>query len=371
MADQIVSLGEQIKPQTDLQGAVQLAERLYGITVEAARELDGYDDKNYHLKVTKPSSNKYLPQLWPHGYVFKIMNSSDSKKLDFVEAQCEIMMHLDKHGISTPQPQKNCSGRYFCLEKLQNVSENKDNNESKKHVVRLLTFQDGTLLKDVPKSWSLYYEVGRYTAQLDLILKEFFHPAYKHYSSLWLLKNAPKIKEYLFVVDDVTKTATVADVIQQFEENILSRFENLQSGMIHGDINEVNLLCKQNNTGDWYVSAVLDLGDSHHSAYVLELAIAMAYMILLGEDIETGTHVIAGYCSLHSLPLDELKLLRVAVCARLCQSLVLGLYTHTQDPDNKYVLSTQTAGWSLLERLWSFDAQQLEEMWFSRLPNDS
>ncbi|KAG8247502.1 hypothetical protein J6590_059239 [Homalodisca vitripennis] len=141
--------------------------------------------------------------------------------------------------------------------------------------------------------------------------------------------------------------------------------------MIHGDINEVNLLCKQNNTGDWYVSAVLDLGDSHHSAYVLELAIAMAYMILLGEDIETGTHVIAGYCSLHSLPLDELKLLRVAVCARLCQSLVLGLYTHTQDPDNKYVLSTQTAGWSLLERLWSFDAQQLEEMWFSRLPNDS
>uniref|UniRef100_A0A1B6KNZ1 Hydroxylysine kinase n=1 Tax=Graphocephala atropunctata TaxID=36148 RepID=A0A1B6KNZ1_9HEMI len=246
MADQIVRLGEQIKPQIDLQGAVQLAERLYGISVEAARELDGYDDKNYHLKVTNPPTNKYLTQLWPHGYVLKIMNSSDSKKLDCVEAQCEVMIHLDRHGIATPQPQKSCAGGYFCLEKLQNRSGNKDNN-GKEHVVRLLTYQDGTLLKDAPKSSTLFYEVGRYTAQLDLMLKDFSHPAYKHYSSLWLLKNAPKIKEYLFVIDDETKTSTVTSVIQQFEEKLASRFDNLQSGkeFFHGTKRILLQLCLQ------------------------------------------------------------------------------------------------------------------------------
>lgn len=80
--------------------------------------------------------------------------------------------------------------------------------------------------------------------------------------------------------------------------------------MIHGDIHDQNLLC-QLVDGEWSINAVLDLGDSHYSAYVIELALATAYMILQSGLVESGTHVIAGYCSVLPLPLDELRLLKV------------------------------------------------------------
>lgn len=52
MEGKVVAPGEQIQPQIDLSGAVRLAEKLFGIKVETATELNGYDDKNYHLQVT-------------------------------------------------------------------------------------------------------------------------------------------------------------------------------------------------------------------------------------------------------------------------------------------------------------------------------
>lgn len=41
----------------------------------------------------------------------------------------------------------------------------------KEHVVRLLTFQPGSILKDVPGSTALYSEVGIFAAKVDIILK--------------------------------------------------------------------------------------------------------------------------------------------------------------------------------------------------------
>lgn len=52
MESKVVAPGEQIQPQIDLSGAVRLAEKCFGIKVETAKELNGYDDKNYHLQVT-------------------------------------------------------------------------------------------------------------------------------------------------------------------------------------------------------------------------------------------------------------------------------------------------------------------------------
>lgn len=56
---------------------------------------------------------------------------------------------------------------------------------------------------------------------------------------------------------------------------------------------------------------------------------------------------------------------QLCVCARLCQSLVLGLYTHKFDSDNTYLLTTQKAGWKLLEDLYSRTDSQVIELWNS------
>ncbi|XP_054277230.1 hydroxylysine kinase-like [Macrosteles quadrilineatus] len=368
MADQIVAPGEEIKPKIRLAEAITLAEHLYGIDVCEAKELDGYDDKNYHLKAKSITNNKNIPHISPHGYVLKIMNSSDSEKIDCVQAQCEIMIHLGNNGIQTPQPQKSTDGSLFCIQELP--QNNKDNKPSKKHAVRLLTFVDGKMLKDLPWTLKFHFDVGVYTARLDLVLQNFSHPAYKQYSSLWMLKNMPTIEDYLFVFKETDKRIEmVKEVVQSFKDQVLKNLGSLKSGMIHGDIHDQNLLC-QLIDGEWSINAVLDFGDSHYSAYVIELALATAYMILQSGLVESGTHVIAGYCSILPLPLDELKLLKVCVCARLCQSLVLGLYTHSLYPSNDYVLTTQAGGWQLLTQIWTMDRAALENQWFAQLPRE-
>lgn len=48
----VLTPGEQIKPQLCLDEAIKLAEVLYGLRGVTGVELNGYDDKNIHLKVT-------------------------------------------------------------------------------------------------------------------------------------------------------------------------------------------------------------------------------------------------------------------------------------------------------------------------------
>lgn len=44
--------GAQIRPIISVEQARQLVEKLYGIQVLSIIELEAYDDKNYHIKVT-------------------------------------------------------------------------------------------------------------------------------------------------------------------------------------------------------------------------------------------------------------------------------------------------------------------------------
>jgi hypothetical protein len=64
--------------------AVQLIQRLYGLKVKTIQELYSYDDKNFLITVSDSWENKNIEQLWPHGYVFKILNSVDSMSTNHV-----------------------------------------------------------------------------------------------------------------------------------------------------------------------------------------------------------------------------------------------------------------------------------------------
>jgi len=44
--------GEDIQPHLSQQTAKTLVQRLYGLKDVIVEELDGYDDKNYHVKVS-------------------------------------------------------------------------------------------------------------------------------------------------------------------------------------------------------------------------------------------------------------------------------------------------------------------------------
>ena len=61
-----------------------LISALYGLYIIEYRKLASYDDINYHVKVKQSSTNRNIPEVSRNGYVLKILNSEDSKSLDFL-----------------------------------------------------------------------------------------------------------------------------------------------------------------------------------------------------------------------------------------------------------------------------------------------
>jgi len=174
----------------------------------------------------------------------------------------------------------------------------------------------------------------------------------------------------LSAVKDEEKRGIVEDVLAAFDKNILANIDTFAKGIIHGDFNEQNILVTETAKGNEFkVSGVIDFGDTSLSYYVFELAIAMAYMMIESKELSTGGLVIAGYGMIRNIPENERKVLKVCVAARLCQSLVLGAYSHSLDPENSYLLLTQEAGWDLLRRLWAEPDKNLEELWTKTADN--
>lgn len=324
--------------------------------------------------------NPIIPNIWPHGYVLKVTNALDSKKVGIFDAQTQLMLFLSQQNIQCPRPVMNIYGKYHSLEKIGSAQNN----------VRLLEFQPGKVFQDVLKTNNLYYQAGEYVAKVDTALKDFKHDAFDSHVTLWHMQSLPNLKEFLYVITDVERKDVVEQVIVAFETQVLQNSDKFARGVIHGDFNTHNILVnKTDRLNEFKVSGIIDFGDVSYSHYLFELAIAMAYMILQSEDIETGGLVIAGYSMIRNIPQEELDVLKVififqfylqwivliynhfqvCVAARLCQSLVLGAYTHTQDPENDYVLSTQNAGWKLLFEMWAQPPNVLEELWASTADN--
>ncbi|XP_071653850.1 hydroxylysine kinase isoform X2 [Temnothorax longispinosus] len=328
--DTLLIPGQHIRPPVTEETAVALLERLYGMRATSVRELNAYDDRNYHVVCDGPPANPHAINLEKTGYVLKVINSLDSRKTDVIEAQTELMIFLNQRDVCCPLPVKNVNGAYFSLETLK--SEN-------------------TMEK---------YAIGSFTARIDEILTGFNHPAYDDHKSLWMLTSVPRVQQFTYAIKSSLDKQLVHDVIVSFQREVLPIMDQLEQTVIHGDLNEHNIIVSPDGKD---IAAVIDFGDSHRTCRVFELAIVLCYMILQTADVGMGRHVVEGYERIKKLTDVEKKTLKISVCARICQSLVMGAYSYLHDPENQYLLSTQKTGWMLLKRLWPMSQGDVMQAW--------
>ncbi|XP_050070105.1 hydroxylysine kinase [Anopheles maculipalpis] len=356
-AENTLKPGSQIRPAVSEEEVRKLAERLYGIIVLEMCELDSYDDRNFMIQADSYVKNPILKSISTSGYVMKIANSLDSSDESFFHAQNEIMLHLNKRGIKCPVPVQNIYAKYHSLETL---------GESK-HVVRLLEYIPGKVFHGVPHPDSLFYQAGQFIARIDSALKSIDKELVMKRQSIWMLDNFPKLKDFLYVLKDEHHKDMVEQVLDAFQRRVIPNLNECEQGVIYGDFNEHNVIVnkKPSNSKEYEIVGIIDFGDVCYSRYVFELAIAMTYMMLEANDLNTGGLVIAGYSMIRLIPQHEKDILRICVAARLCQSLVLGLYTATVDASNQYILSSQTRGWNVLEALWRETDKDILERWNS------
>jgi len=381
MAD-VLEPGVVIKPCMDKAKAEQWALELFGLKAINVKEFNSYDDRNFFFKVDPESKieNPYLTKedINPNGYMLKVTNTLDSKAESYIDAQNQMILHMAKSDLDVPVPVKNKNGQVMSLEELEVKSNNswEANNDEKaakkivnKHLVRLLKFIPGKILYDIsPWLPRHFYEAGVFVAKMDMSLKSFQHPAYESRNNIWYLNSIPQVKNFLHAVQDEDRRVMCKDIFDSFEKEVLGKIDQLEVGIIHGDFNEQNILVRPmaSDPEQWEIFSVIDFGDTNKNPMVFELGITIMYMMTqckLIDPNEAGGHVLAGYETIRILPEVEMEVLRLCAAARYAQSLVMGAYSHQQDPTNDYLLVTASTGWTNLTNFWNVPQKDLYKKW--------
>lgn len=359
----VLNPGEKVQPDVSKEEAGRLLQRLYGMSAIKVDELSSYDDKNFHIHVD--TSNDV--NLSENGYVLKILNSLDSKFPEAIEAQNRLILHVADRSICTSRPLPNLRNELWSLETLERSGD-------AKFIVRLFTYVPGKIFLGVRYSPSLVHSVGKLAGKLNAACSDFFDPAFSNYKRIWSLTEVPKLTKFVGCLKDVKKEEAVLKVVKEFDEYVVSNYSTLKKGMIHGDLSDNNILIKASSSlpGDYEVVGFLDFGDATEAYYVFEIAILICYVMINAgaedDPIELGGHALAGYLSEFPLSVADLSVLKICIAGRLIQTLVLGAYTASMEPENAaYVLQTQARGWEQLFSLCARSDQEVFDSWDSVL----
>jgi hydroxylysine kinase len=367
---------DMVKPPVTEEIAVKLAKDLYGFTARDVKQFVSYDDKNFYFKADSTYDNAHIASLCHEGYLLKVINSQDSESPELYDAQNLLILHLAKAGMVVPEPVKNKFGdlksmEYLTLEKSDEQKLNNVNDPPKKgFLVRVLKFVPGKILYDIdPWTTDHLFQCGTYLSKMDKELQSFDHKGLEARSSyIWFLSSAPKVKEYIFAVDNEDHKKLVTSIIDAFLNEVEPVKDQLASGPIHGDFNEQNILLieREKGSGKYDVHAAIDFGDAHKNPLVYDLAITIMYLMTRCTQIHpsmAGAHVIAGYQTVRKITDLEMSLLRTLVASRYAQSLTLGAYAYSKDPGNEYLLTTAKNGWKNLTEFWDIPPEELYTEW--------
>lgn len=132
----------------------------------------------------------------------------------------------------------------------------------------------------------------------------------------------------------------------------------LSPGIIHCDFHDSNIILLPASTPQHFIHkfGIIDFGDCVNSFYAFDLAISVAYFMMIctkGDFVQSGSHVMAGYLSQRSLTGMEQKAIYLMVCAAYCRELILCTKDHKdQGSTNEYLLTSMQNGWPQLRHLW-------------------
>ena len=323
-------------PRFELEAIASLAEKLYGIRASAT-PLPSERDQNFLLALETGEK-----------FVLKISNSLEERGL--LEAQNKAMTHLATRVSFCPRIVPTLSGEHMV--KIESPR------GGATHYVRLVNYLPGIPLADVNSHPpELLRDLGNKLGQLDRELASFDHPA-AHRDFHWDLANGLRvIREHGPLIADAKMRELVDQCGQAFERAVIPLLPKLRWSVIHGDVNDYNVLVGEHSEHQ-HVVGVIDFGDMVHSYTVGDLAVAIAYAVLDRRvPIAAAAQVVAGYHEEFPLIEDELEALYGLVLMRLCMSICLAAYQRQQRPDNAYLEISQRSIVNILPRLVAIDWQ--------------
>ncbi|XP_041478244.1 hydroxylysine kinase-like [Lytechinus variegatus] len=370
----------QIKPQLSFEQACNLIAKLYGFQdVVCLKEFISYYNQNILIEARRPNHQPVSP---PEKFVLKLTNSEESQLFILHQQQNEILLKLKNDGIPCCWPVQNAAGEDLSLEKLSFKHRETGDFMTGSFIVRILGYIPGQSSWDAPLlTPKICYEGGQLLGQLSTNLQNISidktESIRRSEDLIWCLSNVPRLREYLFVLQDNNQRRVIEDVIDAFEEKVLKIEHKLRKGMIHSDFSEFNLLVRDRSLEENFsdvtddikrdVVGIIDFDHMMYSCIVYDIAISIMYLMqctnLQLDPVKSGGIRLAGFLSKRALTECEWRVLYYCVAARFAQSLVIGLHTHSLQPQNDYILSSQKKGWQVLFDFWARDAQDVYSQW--------
>lgn len=180
------------------------------------------------------------------------------------------------------------------------------------------------------------------------------------------------MRYYLQDLENPHQVANGEKIFKAFEEHVTPRIPYFKRGVIHGDLNGLNIVLKDKLPTDdsYHVAGFIDFNDSVKTCIIFELGISLAYImqenlhpVTCSSAIELVGPMIKAYNNILPLSAEELDCLYYLVLARCCQTALNGIRAHKVEPWNSYLLTTPQKSWVLIDQLLNTPKHEVDGTW--------
>lgn len=200
------------------------------------------------------------------------------------------------------------------------------------HYLYLLSFMPGEIIENTRLPPDMPTRLGQMLARLGRALQAYDHPAAHGRKLLWDLREAPQFLAEVDRLEQAEDRALATRVLSHLRDQVLPRMTDLRQQMIHGDVNEHNLLV--NPAAPHEITGIIDFGDIIHAPLVQDIAdLAADYMIGPQNVLDTLCGTVAGYHAVTPLQEAEIALIFDLVSARLLLAPLINQWRRQETPD--------------------------------------
>ena len=326
------------RPSFSVEEAGEIAASRYGVEA-VVRSLSGYSDQNFHL--ARASGEQF---------VLKIAHASERR--DSLDLQNRAMSRVSDASIGVETPQ-------VCPTSAGGDSTSVEGSSGARHMVRLLTWVEGTAWSAAPPApASRLRDLGRLAGKMDIELEGLPDASTSRFSE-WDLKELSGIEKHIGALANRERREMVQRVLHGFEAAVAPRLTSFRQGVIHGDVNNDNVLVG----ADGAIVGLIDFGDVVYTAIVFEVAIAATYAMLdRNHPAAVGAEVLVGFDSVRPLQAEEREVVFDLICGRLAMSATFAAHFSCLDPANPAITANESRAWSTLEKLLDRESDMRREL---------
>ncbi|MBL7976811.1 MAG: aminotransferase class III-fold pyridoxal phosphate-dependent enzyme [Bacteroidetes Order II. Incertae sedis bacterium] len=313
-----------------------LAKRIFG-RAGVVRSLPSYRDQNFWIEAGPDQ-----------GVVLKIVNAEEP--LEVIRLQQAAMQRAVQAGLPCPEIITTRSGELWSRATKNGLH----------YWIWCMSHMPGKPIASLSyHSKTLLFEWGCTLGALDRAL-ESLDVAFMNQKAEWNLSHAASvIADKRGYVTDIHTKEWIEHVLKQYAAIPQEVWAGLRQSTIHNDANDYNLLINPagfSTIEGEQISAVLDFGDMVKAHTINELAIAAAYACLdKAYPLQVIGEVARGYHAMNPLSEEELSVLFVLVCMRLCVSICMAAKEQALRPSEAYIGVSQAPIRRTLPRLVSIN----------------